>query len=291
MAYSKLKTSSIGLPLCIALALSACGGGGGSSSSENNENIDTVDVIDPIITLTGLSIVEVIQGANYVELGAVATDNRDGNISNNIIIAGDQVDTSAAPGTTFTITYNVSDVAQNPAIEVIRSVSIITSSTSNQIPSLSNTSIQNYLNIINSARGTARSCGEYGNFPAVSDVTWSDKLYKASYEHSQDLSESNTFSHNGSNTISDWSGYLLGRESTLSDRVATYGYVWSSLSENITAGTNTDTAQEAVDSWLASDGHCKNLMSSSVTEVGLALSTNQNSTYTHYWTQNFGKPR
>ncbi|MEH6456359.1 MAG: CAP domain-containing protein, partial [Cocleimonas sp.] len=116
-------------------------------------------------------------------------------------------------------------------------------------------------------------------------------LYKAAYEHSQDMTETNTFSHEGSGTVSDWSGYSLSKQSALRDRVATYGYSWSRLSENISAGTSRDTAQEAVDSWLASDGHCKNMMDPNVTEVGMAISTDQNTTYTNYWTQNFGRPR
>ena len=253
--------------------------------------VSAVDTIDPVITLSGPSTVEVIQGANYVESGASATDNRDGNISNNIIIAGDQVNTNATPGTTFTVTYNVSDAAGNPAIEVTRSVSIIATPPSNQIPTLSAATIQNYLTTINNARAVVRFCGVYGNFPTVAAVSWSEKLYKAAYEHSQDMTETNTFSHDGSGTVSDWTGYPLGQNSSMSQRVATYGYSWSRLSENITAGTTRNTAQKAVDSWLASDGHCKNIMDPNVTQVGLALSSNQSTTYTNYWTQNFGTPR
>ncbi len=264
----------------------------GNAASEVTRTVNivtTADTTDPVITLNGPSTIEIIQGSNYVEAGATATDNRDGNITANISITGDVVNTSTAPGTTFTITYNVSDEAGNPAIEVTRSVSIIESS-GNQIPVLSAATQQNYLSIINNARAVARSCGVYGSFPAVSAVSWSDKLYKAAYEHSQDLTETNTFSHDGSGTVSDWSGYPLSKQSSMTDRVATYGYSWSRLSENITAGTSRDTAQEAVDSWLASDGHCKNMMDANVTQVGLALSSTQGTTYTHYWTQNFGRP-
>ena len=250
--------------------------------------VSAADTIDPVITLSGSTTVEVIQGANYVEAGATASDNRDGNLTSNIVIAGDVVNTSAEPGTTFTLTYNVSDAAGNPAIEVTRSVSIIASPPSNVIPILSASSIQTYLSTINNARAVNRSCGANGNFPAVAAVSWSDKLYKAAYEHSQDMSESNTFDHNGSGTVSDWTGYPS--MSSMTGRVATYGYSWSSLSENIVAGTVINTAQEAVDAWLASDGHCANIMSSSVTQVGMALSSNLSSTYTHYWTQNFGRP-
>lgn len=272
--------------------LSACGGGGSNSdSTEVFGNADNVDNTDPVITLNGPSVIEVIQDSNYIDSGASATDNEDGNISANIIVAGDTVNTNVAPGTTFTITYNITDTAGNPAIEVTRSVSIIVADAGNQIPVLSAATKQNYLTTINNARTVARSCGQFGSFPAVPAVSWSDKLYKAAYEHSQDLTESNTFSHDGSGTASDWSGFLLSKQSSMTDRVATYNYVWSRISENISAGTSRDTAQEAVDSWLSSDGHCKNIMDANVTQVGMALSSKQGTTFTYYWTQNFAKPR
>jgi len=276
----------LSLSISMALMLSACGGG---DSGDDFSMASATDNTDPVITLSGPSTMQVVQGANYVEAGASASDNIDGNITNRIAIAGDTVNTSSAPGTTFTLTYNVSDAAGNPAIEVTRSVSI-TASSGNQIPVLSSATIQNYLTTINNARAVARSCGVYGNFAAVLAVAWNDKLYKAAYEHSQDMTKTNTFDHDGSGTASDWSGYSLSKQSAMRDRVATYGYSWSRLSENISAGTNRDTAQEAVDSWISSDGHCKNIMDPNVTDVGLALSSSQSTTYTHYWTQNFGRP-
>jgi len=310
----KAKARLIYLNAFMLLALSACGGGDSTSSTKTLENETVVtettetettetetetvnatpDTIDPLITLKGGSPLTVIQNSSYIDAGASAFDDRDGNISANIILAGDRVDTSLPAGYTFIITYNVKDAANNPAIEVTRSVSIIEDPNINldpQIPVLSEAKKQVYLTLINDARAQARTCSDTGNFPAVSPVTWSDKLYKAAYEHSQDLSQSNTFSHDGSGTESDWSGFALDKQSSMADRVATYGYGWSRLSENISAGTNRNTPQEAIDSWLNSPGHCHNIMSGDVTEVGMALSSSQTAQYTHYWTQNFGKSR
>lgn len=281
--------ASVGTTFTINYNVSDAAGNAASEITRTVNIVSPVDTVDPVITLLGSSTVEVIQGASYVDAGATATDNRDGNITSNIVVAGDTVNTNASPGTTFTITYNVNDAAGNSAIEVTRSVSIV-ADPGNQIPVLSGATISSYLTIINNARSVARSCGVYGFFPAVSAVSWSDKLYKAAFEHSQDLTATNTFSHDGSGTVSDWSGYPLGKQSSMVDRVASYGYSWTRLSENITAGTFRDTAQEAVDSWLASDGHCKNIMDPNVTQVGLALSSKAGTTYTHYWTQNFGRP-
>ena len=168
---------------------------------------------------------------------------------------------------------------------------IIASNTQHTIPTLSDADKASYLFLINKVRAVSRACGDKGNFPAVAAVTWSDKLYKVAFEHSQDLANSNTFSHDGSGSTTDWSGHALNKKSTMQDRVATYDYRWSRISENITAGTNRDTPNKAIKSWVASPGHCKNLMDSKVTQVGMARVKNENSEYTHYWTQNFGSPQ
>ncbi len=193
------------------------------------------------------------------------------------------------------------------------------------VPALSQAKIDEYLAVINAARAEARSCGARGEFPAAPPVTWSDKLYQAAYEHSQDMANSDAdfpsevslyFDHRGSGTAHDWTALFIqgsfggddediidgdyddgvitigaSDRSELPNRIEARNYRWQAISENITAGTNRDTAQEAVDSWLASDGHCANIMSTSVTEVGMSLVSHPDSYYTHYWTQNFGKPR
>ncbi len=155
------------------------------------------------------------------------------------------------------------------------------------IPRLSGSDKQKFLSLINNARSQGRSCGST-HYPAVSALSWSDKLYKTAYEHSQDLEVSNTFSHSGSGTESDWSGFALNKQSSVSDRLATYGYNWRAYGENIAAGF--ETPEETMQQWLNSPGHCKNIMSSTVTQVGMAKKTNLDSFYRHYWTQNFGRP-
>ncbi len=284
-----------GLATLVISILSACGGGDTGTDASGNKSEAVSDNIDPIITLIGSNTTQTIKGSNYIDAGATATDNHDGNITAKIVKAGDTVNTNSPAGTTFTITYNVSDTAGNLAIEVTRTVSIL-ASTTQQIPILSEENKAIYLTLINNARAEARTCNDKnnvptGDFPAVPPVTWSDKLYKSSYEHSQDLAKSNTFSHDGSGTVYDWSGYAQGKQSDMIDRVATYNYIWARISENISAGTKWDTPEEAIESWLKSPGHCHNMMSADVTEVGLALFIEQNSKYKHYWTQNFGKPQ
>lgn len=83
------------------------------------------DTTPPVITLLGDSSVTVKLGAVYTDDGATASDNVDGDITENIVVV-DPVDTAVAG--TYTVTYNVSDLASNPAEEVSRTVIVRRSS-------------------------------------------------------------------------------------------------------------------------------------------------------------------
>jgi len=80
-----------------------------------------LDTTPPVITLTGASSITLSCGSSYTDAGATASDNADGNITGSIVTVN-PVDT-AEPGT-YTVTYNVSDEAGNPATEVTRTVTI-----------------------------------------------------------------------------------------------------------------------------------------------------------------------
>ncbi|WP_435236884.1 CAP domain-containing protein [Psychromonas sp. PT13] len=132
------------------------------------------------------------------------------------------------------------------------------------------------LTLINEKRTTQQTCGDQ-TMPAVDEVTWNDALTLAAQSHSESMANFDYFDHTG---IDD---------STVGTRVTDQGYSWSYVSENIAAGQTT--AQNVVDAWMGSDGHCKNIMSENVTEMGLACASNSGSTYNYYWTQVFAKPR
>jgi uncharacterized protein YkwD len=55
--------------------------------------------------------------------------------------------------------------------------------------------------------------------------------------------------------------------------------MWKTYGENIANGYGTE--QAVMTAWLASEGHCKNIMSSSFKEIGAGREGN-------YWTQVFG---
>ena len=122
----------------------------------------------------------------------------------------------------------------------------------------------------------------------VAPLVWSDKLYEAAYTHSYDMAKSSHFSHNGSGTANDRTAVDmgLGRGSNLKDRMSYADYRWLAVGENIAAGQHS--AQAAMDAWLRSDEHCKNLMSGQFTEVGMAYTTTHDRFKT-YWSQNFGR--
>lgn len=85
----------------------------------------TVIVADstaPVIFLTGEAVVELLVGDEYIEQGATASDVPDGDLSDEIIIAGDVVDINVAG--TYIVTYNVTDSDGEMAAEVIRTVII-----------------------------------------------------------------------------------------------------------------------------------------------------------------------
>jgi hypothetical protein len=79
--------------------------------SANNEatavrtvNVVKDDTIKPVITLNGEAVVSLKKGTNYIEKGATASDNIDGNISNKIIISGSVLTNIVG---TYFITYKV----------------------------------------------------------------------------------------------------------------------------------------------------------------------------------------
>lgn len=85
------------------------------------------DNVAPVIILNGENPVNLHTGDSYIDLGATASDNIDGNLTINIVTVGLPISTSV-PGT-FSITYNVSDNAGNLAAQVIRTVNVVDIST------------------------------------------------------------------------------------------------------------------------------------------------------------------
>jgi len=136
------------------------------------------------------------------------------------------------------------------------------------------------LRLTNAARLSGYTCVDEASdtttkLPAVAALSWNAKLAYAARGHSSDMAAKNYFSH----TSKDGT--------TFSARITRAGYKWSAVGENIAAGYSTPA--RVVEGWLASYGHCKNLMSANFTELGVGVATGGD--YGIYWTQDFGKPR
>ncbi len=81
----------------------------------------TVDTTAPVISLLGITPVNLTVDDSYTDAGATALDDVDGDITSNIVTIN-SVNTAIVGA--YTITYNVSDTAGNPAIEVTRTVNV-----------------------------------------------------------------------------------------------------------------------------------------------------------------------
>ncbi|MCF6229899.1 MAG: DUF5011 domain-containing protein, partial [Gammaproteobacteria bacterium] len=98
----------------------------GNSAVQVTRTVNVIDTTPPEITLDGTNTLEISVGDTYVDPGATATDNVDGDITGSIVIAGDTVNTTTVG--TYVMTYNVSDAAGNTALEVTRAVDVVNDS-------------------------------------------------------------------------------------------------------------------------------------------------------------------
>lgn len=130
---------------------------------------------------------------------------------------------------------------------------------------------------INAYRARGASCGSYGSFAPTTALAWNDLLQIAAARHSRDMAGRNFFSHTGSDG------------SSAGTRITQAGYAWRTWGENIAAGQGT--VQAVVDGWMASPGHCANLMKPAFRHVGVACVANSASTYRRYWTMDLAAPR
>jgi uncharacterized protein YkwD len=128
------------------------------------------------------------------------------------------------------------------------------------------------LSRVNNARARSRSCGSI-TYPATAPLAWHCDLEQAAQAHSSDMAGNDFFSHTGSGG------------SSAGQRITATGYQIQTWGENIAAGYST--AEAAMTGWLASSGHCANIMKAGFTELGAASASNQSSTYGIYWTQVF----
>ena len=128
---------------------------------------------------------------------------------------------------------------------------------------------------VNAARAKPRLCGRQ-RFAAARPLTWSASLGAAAQGHSRAMAAGNYFAHQ------DPDGDMPA------DRAWAAGYGGRQIGENIAAGQGSP--NQAMAGWLASPGHCANLMNPMFTQVGAAYAANARSDKGIYWTMLLGAP-
>ena len=95
----------------------------GNPAVEVTRTVDVVlDAVAPVITLLGSDPIDVEAGSPYVDAGATATDNIDGDLTGSIVTVNPVNTAVLGP---YLVTYNVSDSSGNPAVEVTRVVNVV----------------------------------------------------------------------------------------------------------------------------------------------------------------------
>jgi uncharacterized protein YkwD len=131
---------------------------------------------------------------------------------------------------------------------------------------------------VNQYRAAGASCGSRGAYAPAPGLAWHLALTQAADSHSRDMVANNFFSHTGANG------------SSAGQRITAAGYDWSTYGENIAAGQATVNA--VVDGWMASDGHCANIMNAAFADIGVACVPGGTATaYRTYWTMDLGRSR
>lgn len=80
------------------------------------------DIVAPVISLNGAASVSVDVGDVYVDAGATAFDETDGDITGDILVVN-PVNVNVAG--TYQVTYSVADAAGNNAVPVVRTVEVV----------------------------------------------------------------------------------------------------------------------------------------------------------------------
>ena len=84
--------------------------------------IKNIDRVKPVITLIGDTVMRVTRGSDFTDPGYTATDDVDGDITAQVVVSGDVVDTGKTGE--YTILYDVTDAAGNAADQVKRRVHV-----------------------------------------------------------------------------------------------------------------------------------------------------------------------
>lgn len=132
------------------------------------------------------------------------------------------------------------------------------------------------LQLVNRARAEGRRCGHSWYAPAP-PLRIEPLLHRAAAAHAREMAAHSRLEHDG----------LDG--SSPAQRVRRTGLEpLAEVGENIAGGPSS--AQEAVEGWLQSPGHCANLMNAHYRWMGVAFAVDDRSELGIYWAQDFAAP-
>lgn len=132
------------------------------------------------------------------------------------------------------------------------------------------------LELVNDVRARGIRCGERSFAPAP-PVRLSETLADVAFGHAADMARHDYFEHQ------DLAGH------SPADRVRAVGYREKLVGENIAYGPKS--AEEVVQGWLQSPGHCENIMDPRFAEMGIAYAAGHASKRGLYWVQLLAIPQ
>jgi uncharacterized protein YkwD len=132
------------------------------------------------------------------------------------------------------------------------------------------------LQLVNEARARGSQCGAQSFGPAP-PLTLSGTLAGVALGHATDMAVHDYFEHQ------DLSGQ------SPADRVRAAGYLENLVGENIAYGPQS--VEEVVQGWLASPGHCQNIMDPRFAQMGIGLAPGRASRRGLFWVQLLAEPR
>jgi len=129
------------------------------------------------------------------------------------------------------------------------------------------------LELANEQRAHGGCCADQC-FRAAPALANNPNLQVAARLHARDMVQNNFFSHDTPDGKS------------LLDRATAAGFGGCTLGENIAQGQATP--ENVIASWMASPGHCANILSPSFTQLGVGYFDDANAELPHVWVQDFG---
>ncbi|GMF37063.1 unnamed protein product [Phytophthora fragariaefolia] len=107
----------------------------------------------------------------------------------------------------------------------------------------------------------------------LSSLCMNSKLLASALRHSEDMAAKDYMAHNGSDG------------STMEERITEAGFIWTAVGENVAAGQ--ETVSDVMTAWMNSPEHKANILGD-YKMFGTAYAYSADTTYQHYWTQDFG---